>query len=411
MTQTLDELFTAQNQALFNMLFRHQVYLEGFKASLSQNYQAYLRKLYGEFAIYLKQTRYQSMDQFTKAQLLDFVRKFTIAQGKFYSSFTASLINALQQFLAIDVNIHKDIMEAVTGRTIIEANTPLKNQLTQAQYAALSPAVQADYQAIAFAPDESDPGDDIAVWSLTAQGREVYEHNKQASGIYGYAAVDGTPDADEQLWANIVNSPLPANGGMMLAMIDDYGKTMSNKMSQTVFKGYANSWTVDQLQDELLGKNIDFTGGVFNTFLLQYRALLATVVQHVSTEAQSAVASVYLEQYQWVAIMDNKTTIICQSRNGVVYVYGVGPLPPAHWFCRSKAVGVASDTHLHDIPDTYYDWLLTQPEPFLSDILGESRAKALLAGDLSPDSFAISLTKPLTLTEFQGKVKYILGDF
>lgn len=393
--KTLDELFDAQNIALFDMLFRHQVYLEGYKTALAQGYVELLNKLYGEFALYLRQTRYQSLDQFTKLQLTEFIRRFTLAQGKFYSEYTTKLIAELQKFLAADVDIQKDIMQAITGKTVIEANTQLKATITAADYEALAPALQADY---------TTSGD---AWVLS----DAYKHNAQASGFYGIAAVDGSDDANQQLWANITNAPVPANGQLLLASIDAFGTNASIRIQALMRQGYANGWTTQQAEFALLGKGDDFAGGLFGTLLNQHTALLATIVQHISSEAQGAVDSVYFEQYQWVAVMDGKTTVICISRNGVVYVYGEGPLPPAHYFCRSKAVPVASGTHLHAIPDSYFDWLLTQPSWFLDDIMGHERAAQLLAGDLTAANFAqISTTKPLTLSEFQGKVKYILGD-
>jgi hypothetical protein len=146
---------------------------------------------------------------------------------------------------------------------------------------------------------------------------------------------------------------------------------------------------MQEFESRLLGTDHDFIGGLFGLLLSQQTSLLNTAVQHVSSEAQAAVSSLYFEQYQWVAILDGKTTQICIDRDGNVYVYGEGPLPPAHWNCRSKAVPVVSGSHLHNVPTSYAAWLLTQPQSFVNDA---------------------STTKPLTLTEFQGKVKYILGD-
>lgn len=395
MPKTLDELFNDQNTRLFDMLFRHQVYLEGYKSALAEGYAEFLRRLYGEFAIYLQQTRYQSMDQFTKVQLTDFIRRFTIAQGKFYSAYTQKLIIELQHFLTADVAIHKDIMQSITGKNVIEGNTALKGKISGAEYTALAPALQADYTPAQGA------------WVLS----DAYAHNALASGIYGIAVVDGSDDADIQLWANITNSPLPANGRLMLDMLTMFGTNSILQIQASMRKGYANGWTIQQQQNALLGKGNDFAGGLFGTLLNQHTALLTTIVQHVSTEVQSAVDSIYFEQYQWVAVLDGRTTQICIDRNGVVYIYGEGPLPPAHYFCRSKAVPVASGTHLHAIPDSYYDWLRSQPSWFLSDIMGHERATQLLAGELPAGNFAqISTLRPLTLSEFQGKVKYILGD-
>ena len=395
MSQTLDELFTAQNQRLFDMLFRHQVYLEGWKTGLAAGYVAFLRTLYGEFGMLLREYRYDRLDQFTKVQLFDFIRKFTIAQGKFYSQYTDDLIKVLRQFMVVELDIHKDILESVTAKDVTEANTRLNVEITPAAYDALSAGLQTDYVRV---------GDHYEL-------ADHYAPNAQASGIYGLAAVREDDRGNAALWGNITNAPMPANGTLMLKTIADFGTLTNIRLTQLINKGYANSSTATDFQDALFGKGPNYTGSLFGTLLNQNTALIATVLQHISSEVQAAVSSLYFEQYQYVAILDNKTTIICRSRDGNVYIYGEGPLPPAHYNCRSKAVPIASGTHLHAIPETYFDWLKTQPDWFLVDVLGGTRAKQLQAGELPGSTFtSISTIKPLTLEEFQGKVKYMLGE-
>lgn len=356
---TLDNLHTIKNQLLFNMLFRQQVYLEGWKTGLAQNYQLVLRRLYGEFAIYFNQTRYKTMDQFTKAQLMEFVRRFVIVQTKFYSSYTQELIDILRQFLDVDLTQDKAILLRATGQTIAQA-----------------------------------------------QASHAYDPNADASGIYGLAALDNT----DQLWANVVNSPMPANGQLFQQTFKDFGTSNNKRLTGLLLKGYANGWTITQTQRLLLGVGDTFDGGLFGTLLNQHTAALWTVVQHINAEVTSAVSSTYYTNYQWVSVMDIKTTPICIDRNGNVYVYGEGPLPPAHYGCRSKAIGMATPDAQHDIPTSYYDWLTTQPMSFLSDVMSKQRAQQLLAGQLSAKAFTqISTENPLTLAQLKGKLDSILG--
>jgi hypothetical protein len=371
------------------------------KSGFAGNYKLMLNKLYAEFARYLALNRYATIDLFTKGELNDFIRKFTLAQQRFYSIYTDELAKLLQQFLAVDLDIHKEILQEVTAKTPTEANQVLRTQITEGQYANLPIQFQQDYERTEV-PGKSDASARI-VYSLTA----AYQENENASGIYGVGIVSGTDESNTRLWATVTNSPVPANGGYMLPMIDQFGTAASASIDATIRKGYANAWTKQQLSDSLLGTDASYSGGVLKMFSDRHTALVATILQHVTSEVQGAVASIYFEQYQWVAIMDNKTTVICASRNGVVYVFGEGPLPPAHWFCRSKIVPVQSGTKLHDIPKTFADWLVTQPDWILNDMLGTN----LKNGSISATSFSnIRTVKPLTLTEFQGKVKYILGE-
>ena len=396
MAQSVDELFTEQNQRLFDMLFRHQVYLEGWKTGLAAGYVAYLNKLYVEFAGFLHQNRYARVDYFTKVQLADFVRRFTLAQTKFYAHYTEDLINVLKQFMADEVDTHKAILLAVTAKNVTEANTHQPAEISDSAYEALSLAMQADYTGPI--QDAQTPGDDAGP-TYHYELADHYDANKQASGIYGLAAVNDSDRANTQLWGNITNSPIPATGALMLAMIADFGTQTNLRLSQLVNQGYAQSWQIAQLETAMLGTDSNFAGGLFETLVNQHRAMLVTVVQHVSNEAQAAVSSLYFERYQYVAIMDSHTTLICQDLNGNVYIYGDGPLPPMHYGCRSKDVPVASEQHLHDASMTYSTWIESQAVAFLTDAFADYTT-----------STNVSTTKPLTLTQFQSKLKYILGD-
>jgi len=402
MTKRINDLNTADNRRMFDLLFRHQVYLEGVKSWFAGEYKQMLNALYGEFARYLARNRYATVDQFTKAELETFIYLFTRAQAQFYSRYTKDLIKLLKQFLADDLNIQKEILQDVTAKTTTQANLVLQPQLTEQEYAGLSDVYKRDY--VRTTVDDSDASQRAkAIYTLT----DDYQANQNASGVYGVGIVAGTKESNQRLWATITNQPIPANGGLLLAMISAYGTNTNAALTAIIRRGYANAWTKPQLQEALLGVGDDYKGGLFKTLGDKYTTLLATGLQHISSEVQSAVSSIYYERYQWVSVMDAVTTAICIARNGVVYVFGEGPLPPALWNCRAKIVPVANDTTLHDIPKSFVDWLVTQPDYILSDMFGsEAKAASITATDFSN----IRTVKPLTLTEFQGKVKYILGD-
>lgn len=406
------DLYTSDNERLFNMLFRHQVYLEGVKSSFSGEYKAMLRQLFAQFASYMHQEKYDTMDQFTKVELQTFILRFQRAQIKFYSQWTAKLIVLLQQFLDVDTQLTTTILHTVTGKTPAQANVALKDNLSHFEYDQLDEAHQADYQ-IAEPGDEGyDP--DNTTYVLT----EVYKENEKASGMYGIAAAHGTPQSNDRLWSNIINEPIPANGlllGGMLSANQDYATAL---IVNILRKGYANGWTRTATLTAIVGTNdTDFStpgnepASVFSTLSNAGDAVINTGLQHVSSESQSAIASVFYEKYQWVSILDNRTTVVCWNRNGTVYVYGEGPLPPAHWNCRSKAVPLVSDQVLHDIPADYFTWLGEQDENFIIDVLGPRRAKAFLSGKLTAASLGgIQTIEPLTLADFADKIKYIIGD-
>jgi hypothetical protein len=45
-----------------------------------------------------------------------------------------------------------------------------------------------------------------------------------------------------------------------------------------------------------------------------------------------------IEAYRYRAVLDLKTTPICQSLDGKVFKFGKGPEPPQHFGCRSRII-------------------------------------------------------------------------
>jgi SPP1 gp7 family putative phage head morphogenesis protein len=178
----------------------------------------------------------------------------------------------------------------------------------------------------------------------------------------------------------------------------------------SIRRGYANNWTMQQVMAFITGASVDtFVGGLYARYLAQELSLTATLFQHVSTIVQAEVASSTTNKYEWVSILDNRTTVICWNRNGTIYVYGEGPLPPAHWNCRSKVVPYFGESV--QLPSSYYSWLKDQPNAFQNDALGESVAAKLRSGELNASDFAkISTKTPLSLEQFLNKIQYMIGE-
>jgi SPP1 gp7 family putative phage head morphogenesis protein len=105
-----------------------------------------------------------------------------------------------------------------------------------------------------------------------------------------------------------------------------------------------------------------------------------TATQHVSMLAQAAVASTLYRRYEWVSVIDAVTTAVCRERNGKIYIYGEGPIPPAHPRCRSSIVPITVGNDLDDVPASYYAWIKKQPKSVQDDILGVQEGKKLREG-------------------------------
>jgi SPP1 gp7 family putative phage head morphogenesis protein len=78
----------------------------------------------------------------------------------------------------------------------------------------------------------------------------------------------------------------------------------------------------------------------------QVNALVRTLTNHAATQSREAVTKQNSEIFQseeWVATLDDRTTLICGGRDGREYPVGSGPYPPAHWNCRSLRVPKVKD--------------------------------------------------------------------
>lgn len=155
----------------------------------------------------------------------------------------------------------------------------------------------------------------------------------------------------------------------------------------------------------------------------QLDSLVRTVTNHAASVARGQVYeanSDLLEGYQWVATLDGRTTLICGSRDGEVYIVGVGPMPPAHWGCRSttipklkpeydvgaeiggkRSARSADGSREESANITYGGWLRKQPPEFVDEALGVERSRLFRAGKLPIDKFVDPTGRVYTLAQLE----------
>lgn len=69
-------------------------------------------------------------------------------------------------------------------------------------------------------------------------------------------------------------------------------------------------------------------------------------VQNMASQAVYAANQDVTKKYEYVAILDGRTTALCGSLDGQHFPYGKGPEPPQHFNCRSSTVPVIDDEDL-----------------------------------------------------------------
>jgi SPP1 gp7 family putative phage head morphogenesis protein len=146
----------------------------------------------------------------------------------------------------------------------------------------------------------------------------------------------------------------------------------------------------------------------------QVETVVRTSVNHLSSVARGALYEgnrELIDGYKWVATLDGRTTLICASRDGEVYQVGLGPMPPAHWGCRSTTVPeVKNAANIGKRPSasgqvtaqtTYGEWLSTQPIEFIDEALGVERSRLFRSGELTLDKFVDPTGRVYTLTQLR----------
>jgi|CXWL01.1.fsa_nt_gi hypothetical protein len=107
-------------------------------------------------------------------------------------------------------------------------------------------------------------------------------------------------------------------------------------------------------------------------------------------------------RWLFVAVLDNRTTPLCRSLSGKTYLIGKGPIPPLHWYCRSRAVPFVNLKNWGGVPrsPSYAEWLGGQSVQFQDEILGPTRGRLFRSGGVTLARFVDYNTgKQFTLEE------------
>ncbi|MFZ4835878.1 phage head morphogenesis protein [Rouxiella sp. Mn2063] len=228
----------------------------------------------------------------------------------------------------------------------------------------------------------------------------------------------------DSLMKSLRNNPMSLknwNGPLYLPdFIDAWGVMAATQATNEVARVFASNGTVSDLQESINGSASNYgAGALIGKMVLDYDAIAKTSLQHA--HSMSAV-EFYMEnqdivdEEEFAAILDNKTSMLCRSLDGTTYPVGKGPRPPLHIRCRSRMLPVINKRFRammkQDAPgdsvygeETYYQWLDRQSAKRQDIILGPTRGKLFRDGGLTPEQFAkLQLHKnfkPMTLDDMK----------
>jgi SPP1 gp7 family putative phage head morphogenesis protein len=234
------------------------------------------------------------------------------------------------------------------------------------------------------------------------------------------AAAAVTLPASEQLRALVTQRP------MQLAISGKAGSTVqnltldqaarqfagdkANEIRRVIQTGVVEGSTVQSLTRDIVS--------VTNRHKRQAETLVRTSVNHISSEARSAVNQAnddILKGEEYVSVLDGRTTIGCAILDGKILGFDEPPFTPRHWNCRSFRVSVLDDRFQEgglegtrasmDGPvsakRTYSGWLKDKPAEFQDQVLGKERGKLFRSGKIKLDQFVDLNYNPVSLEQLR----------
>lgn len=252
------------------------------------------------------------------------------------------------------------------------------------------------------------------------------EFNAQLLGnqINVQTAIPAPQQIASAVYSNVLDLE-PAKGYTIGRILGEFGEKKAAQIIDFIRDGF----TLGQTTQEITKRIMD------NSDLMKSQAstVARTVTNHTSIQARNITMKEnrdVLNGYEWVATLDSRTSIICASRDGILYEFkDSNPKPPAHFNCRSTITFVVKDefnlgkdikgtraskgaTGPKQISDetNYEQWLKRQPKSFIYEVLGVTRGNLFIDGKLSIGAFVDSTGKVLSLEQLRALRPMAFGD-
>lgn len=202
-----------------------------------------------------------------------------------------------------------------------------------------------------------------------------------------------SPNLKKQ-FATVRNRDIAATGTDMAKAARTFRNSAVAEIEKVIRRGYIDKQAVQEILSAIRGlKSLGYRNGVLSKISAWADSYSNTVTQHVGSVVKHDMAERYYSEYDWISVLDESTTDICTERAGNRYRFGEGPIPPAHYGCRSEIVPVDPDDTTK--PQRFADWLRDQPGEFLSDVFKGGRTD-------------LDNVKVITLDAFKDKLEFIL---
>lgn len=214
----------------------------------------------------------------------------------------------------------------------------------------------------------------------------------------------------------------PFDGMPLAGWFEGLGQQSQRNIERAIRQGIVEGETAGQIQQRVIGRRgpVDMTRA--NAF-----AIAKTATLHASTQARRETFrdnDDIVKRERWLATLDARTCVECQSLDGRVFDLDKGQRPPAHVGCRCTVTAVLKSWRemgidLDEAPAgtrasmdgqvpaklNYPQWLRQQVQAGRMDVvneaLGPSRAKLFAAGGIEVRQFTDRAGRRLTLAELR----------
>ncbi|ENL0178988.1 hypothetical protein AB3H72_003459, partial [Escherichia coli] len=226
----------------------------------------------------------------------------------------------------------------------------------------------------------------------------------------------------------------PFQGRLLSEWASDLEADRLRRITNTVRQGFLLGDTNEQIARKIRGHvSKGFQDGALQMSRANAASIAKTAVGHLAATARESFASAnndLIKGKQWLSTLDNRTTPQCRIRDrlkytlnnkpvghSVPYLQGPGKI---HFCCRStetfilksaKELGIdvrdispaerASMDGVVAGDTTYREWFLRQSYTRQKQIVGETRAKLIRDGGMSPDEFYTDKGEWLTLKQLR----------
>lgn len=228
----------------------------------------------------------------------------------------------------------------------------------------------------------------------------------------------------------------PFQGRLLSEWADNLEADRMARISNTVRQGFLLGDTHEQIARKVRGHaNRGYQDGALQMSRANAGSIAKTAVGHLAATARKSFADAnddILKGKQWLSTLDNKTSKDCRIRDRlkytldnkpvghkVPYLQGPGKI---HFCCRSTETYILKSSEelgikVGEIKDSsrasmdgqvpadtnYQDWFSRQSFTRQAEIVGETRARLIRDGGMSPDEFYNDRGEWLTLDQLRNR--------